>query len=142
MGIIKKWKVKSYTSDDKYYTVSMDSEGNYSCSCPCWIYKRKDCKHIDEVKLKGGIEVPKAEYVLAKVNEPKLKDGAMIIPLVAIGDWHMEATIDYFMLKNGWSMADIIKIRHLSGDFSVRSIKEIIDKLGPKKYPKDWCKCS
>jgi len=133
----KEWKVKSYSSD-KYYIVGIDSIGNYSCSCPYWKYKRKDCKHIEEIKLKGGIEVKKAEYVLAKVNEPKLKDGAMFIPLVAIGDLHMEATIDYFMLKNGWSMADIIKIRHLRKDFSVRSIKEIIDTLGPKKYPENW----
>jgi hypothetical protein len=134
MKYVKKWNVKSHSSD-KYYTVSMDFEGNYSCSCPYWIYRRKECKHIAEVKLQGGKVVKKAEYCLAKVNEPKIKNGVMLIPLIEIGDVHMEATIIYFMLRHGWTMSEVKNVRNLGKKINVRDVEMIIKTHGLKKYP-------
>ena len=38
------------------YTVAVDAEGNYGCTCPAWKFQkgaqgpRRDCKHIDRIK--------------------------------------------------------------------------------------------
>lgn len=46
---IKKWKVNS-SSSDRIYTVAIDKNGNYGCSCPAWKFRRQECKHIKSVK--------------------------------------------------------------------------------------------
>ena len=45
---IKRWQVPSYSSN-YVYIVAIDHNGNYGCSCPVWKFKRKQCKHINEV---------------------------------------------------------------------------------------------
>ncbi|MDH4164757.1 MAG: SWIM zinc finger family protein [Nitrospirota bacterium] len=42
-------KVQVVGSTGKVYTIAKDEKGNYSCSCPAWIFQRgerKACKHI------------------------------------------------------------------------------------------------
>jgi len=46
MKYLKQWQIESESKPGKYYTVSLDDNGNYSCSCPQWIYRHKECKHI------------------------------------------------------------------------------------------------
>jgi hypothetical protein len=54
-GKTKKYRrqiiIKS-ASSDKVYTISESMKGEWSCSCPAWIYStpRHDCKHISEIK--------------------------------------------------------------------------------------------
>jgi len=33
-----------------YYTVALTEDGEWQCSCPVWIYRRRECKHIRKVK--------------------------------------------------------------------------------------------
>jgi len=47
---IRQWQIESESTPGKYYTVSLDYDGNFSCSCPHWIYRHKECKHIQEAK--------------------------------------------------------------------------------------------
>jgi len=46
------WNVGSHSDPSKFYTVSATVDGAFECSCPQWIYRRRECKHIQEVKDK------------------------------------------------------------------------------------------
>ena len=46
---IDRYEVDSHSDPNKHYTVALSARGVWECSCPIWIYKRKQCKHIDEV---------------------------------------------------------------------------------------------
>ena len=49
MKWIKKWRV--IKSDGKgYWIVSLSDENTWGCSCPAWVYRRQECKHIKAVK--------------------------------------------------------------------------------------------
>lgn len=54
-GAYKQYKqvfgVTSHSDPTKEYTVALSQKGEWSCSCPAWIYRtpRKPCKHITEV---------------------------------------------------------------------------------------------
>ena len=41
---------QSRSNPNKVYEVKKDDEGNYSCNCPAWVYKRNPgpriCKHV------------------------------------------------------------------------------------------------
>jgi len=49
----QQWDVPGSTG--RIYKVSRDYSGNYACSCPQWIYKRDDCKHIKAVRIFEGM---------------------------------------------------------------------------------------
>jgi len=133
---IKRFKVKS-SSGNGYYIVAIGKEGNYGCSCPVWKFRRQECHHIKQIKLLGGSKaetIKKPEYVLAKVLEPELKDGKILCPLIPIGDTHMEATIDVFLMKYGYSFSEVKEIRHLPDSWTKKAILDYIEKYGMKKY--------
>jgi len=46
----QKWSVPSSSDPNKTYTVSLTADGEWECSCPQWIYRRQECKHIQRVK--------------------------------------------------------------------------------------------
>ena len=140
MKWIKKWKVQS-SSGNGNYIVSIDINGNYGCSCPVWKFRRQECHHIKQIKLLGGDEVgtkSKPGYVLAKVFEPKLKDGKILCPLVPFGDTHMEATIDVFLMEYGYSFSEIRELRHISNQWTKSAVLNYIEKYGMKKYPDNY----
>jgi hypothetical protein len=47
---VRRWTVIGSTGN--YYTVAVDQDGNYGCSCIGWTHHmpRTDCKHIREVR--------------------------------------------------------------------------------------------
>lgn len=47
---VKQWDSPSHSNPDKTYKVSQDNLGNFGCSCPVWKFRRKECKHIQQVK--------------------------------------------------------------------------------------------
>ena len=51
MTWVKRWKVRSSTDGRKKYTVALDTQGDYGCSCPAWTRHtpRVNCKHIQQV---------------------------------------------------------------------------------------------
>lgn len=47
----------SSSNPGKVYTVSVDEQGNLSCSCPAWVFKKQDvrtCKHVQDYQRNGG----------------------------------------------------------------------------------------
>jgi|GEM_PF-6102256 len=46
---VKRWYIPK-SSANGFWTVAIDRLGNWGCSCPQWIFYRKECKHIQRVK--------------------------------------------------------------------------------------------
>jgi hypothetical protein len=45
---IKRWEVLGRSGNT--WIVAVDRDGNYGCSCPAWIYRRKICHHILQIQ--------------------------------------------------------------------------------------------
>ena len=51
----------SKSNPSKSYTVSVDEEGNLSCNCPAWTFKKgeeRTCKHVQAVEADGDSPAP------------------------------------------------------------------------------------
>jgi len=138
---VKRWEVPK-SSGDGNWIVAIDKDGNYGCSCPVWKFKRQECHHIKLIKLGGGEVVNQSqrpEYVLANVLKPKVIDGKLLCPLIAIPDaMRMEVTICYYLLKNGYSMGEIRELRRIPRDWTARAIMAHIERYGEAEYPQGW----
>lgn len=132
----KRWKVQSFTSGGAY-VVALTRDGEWQCSCPHWKFRRPEggCKHIRRVKAGEGTEKilkPLPEIVFARVWKPKYKPetNELYVPLVAIGDTHMEATICYYLLKYGYSMGQVREMRHIPQQWTAKAIKAYVETNG------------
>ena len=133
MNWVKKWHTKSESSN-KEYVVSLSDKNTWGCSCPVWKFRRQECKHIIMVKLnperyeKVEDQLPKPEYVLARVDKPtfKEKENKLLIPLIRIEpyDIKMEAIICYTMAKHGYKWKEIVEIRNLTSAWTLIKVKE------------------
>jgi len=136
MKWIKKWKVQS-SSGNGNYIVSIDVNGNYGCSCPVWKFRRQECHHIVKVKNSGSKEIKvldKPEAIPANVTKPIFKDGKILYPLVPIGDTHMEATIDVFLMNYGYSFSEVKDKRNLPNSWTKKAVLNYISRYGMKDY--------
>ena len=61
------WWVQSYSDPLKQYKVSQRADGAYACSCPHWIYRRAQCKHIQEVMLGSRLAIEVANPLMVKM---------------------------------------------------------------------------
>jgi hypothetical protein len=50
----KVWKVKSKSDPNKLYFVTLKPNGKWTCTCPQFVFRKVDCKHIDLVKERTG----------------------------------------------------------------------------------------
>jgi len=69
----------SKSNPGKSYTVSMDEEGNLSCNCPAWTFKKGDertCKHVQAVEADGGASQP-APAPMPEPPTPREKGGTL-----------------------------------------------------------------
>jgi hypothetical protein len=141
---VQRWKVPR-SSGGGDWTVAVDADGNWGCNCPRWIFTtpRKDCDHIRRVK-EGEFtveDVKKAEYRPAKVLKPRYDapTNTLLVPLIALPDkYMMEATIVYYMLKHGYTMAEIRQMRRIPKEWTKLAVLEHIQVHGEAEYPKDW----
>jgi len=46
------WTIKSSSDPTKSYTVTRNEDDSWSCTCPHWTYRKTECKHIKQCKLK------------------------------------------------------------------------------------------
>jgi len=136
---LKKWEVNSSSGNGKYI-VSLSEKGVWGCSCPVWKFKRQECHHIKQIKLTDPKpnQKPKErpEYILARVKKPILKEeeNKLLIPLVAVGDIWMEATICFYMLKYGYSWSEIKEKRHLPESWTRKAVLNYIEEYGENEY--------
>lgn len=138
------WSVPSETDDTKVYKVSLTKEGEYKCSCPRWIFKREQCKHIIRVK-NGEIDEPISNLVIVLYNCEQVelgkgkKKGEIHFPLIPIGDSHFLLTLLYDATKYGvpWS---ILRERYdLPSSLKRSDVENYIERHGRKIYG-DWVK--
>jgi len=134
MNWVKKWKVEGSTGN--VYTVSVDKNNNYGCSCPVWKFRRQECKHIAQVKLNGGQEVKEQKILFAKVRQVQVKDDAILVPLCPFDDAHFSATIAYDLAKLGVSLQKIKDYNNCVKDNSIKAIKDYIEAHGRRIYDK------
>ncbi len=70
MKWVKRWEVHSMTSDNTY-TVALDENGDYGCSCPVWRFRRQQCKHIavikEEIKREPKIANHMTRYTVIEI---------------------------------------------------------------------------
>jgi hypothetical protein len=113
---VKRWKVPR-SDGQGFWTVAVDKNGVFGCSCPVWKFKRVECHHIIRVKANGGQEFslkPRPQYVLAQVLKPRYDEArnTLLIPLVVPGgSVGMEATICYYLMKYGYSFKEVRELR-------------------------------
>lgn len=70
MNYIKKWQVPS-ESNGNIYIVSLTDENTFACSCPAWIYRRQECKHIQ--RLKRALSQRKTDRILTALETNEIK---------------------------------------------------------------------
>lgn len=46
----KQWKIPSSSDPNKVYVVTLTGSGNWTCTCPQFTYRKKQCKHIIDAK--------------------------------------------------------------------------------------------
>jgi Fanconi anemia group M protein len=68
---LRSWQVPSESKPEAEYTVTLNDDGTWSCTCPHYTYRRMECKHI--LKVKEGLSAPKASYVV----HPMVREGAV-----------------------------------------------------------------
>ena len=49
----KHWTLKSSSNANKSYTITLKADGSWSCTCPQFTFRKKQCKHISECKTKS-----------------------------------------------------------------------------------------
>ncbi len=80
----KTWVIPSESETGKTYTVTKDVDA-YSCSCPNWIYRRRQCKHILNV-CDGRVDYqpPHKPILLGGVGEVTEREDDILIPLIPL----------------------------------------------------------
>ena len=135
----KQWSVPS-SSSDKLYKVSLTMNDQYQCSCPVWIFHRKECKHIQDVK--DGIydftqdERPPYKMEFAMVREVTMEDDRVTIkvPLCPLGDPDFYCTILYDLVQIGVSWKDAAEIERIPNKLKYRHVLEHVQAHGRKIY--------
>lgn len=140
---VKRWDVEGSTGNS--YTVAMDAEGNYGCSCPAWVFRRGECKHIQQVKADNDLpaECRPAKYREArpgKVGEVTIKGDLVLYPLVPFGGigTHLAATIIYDLRRAHVDPEQIKDYRdHILPKNSFKRIEEYVKERGRLIYS-EW----
>jgi len=73
--ILNQWDIPSHSGPSKTYKVTLYEDGTYACSCPHWIYRRKECKHIQECKI-----IPPEIGELSELNKTRTDTGVIKHP--------------------------------------------------------------
>lgn len=136
----KQWAVPSDVDPDKTYKVSLTFDGEYKCSCPRWIFKREQCKHIRDVQ--AGVyddmpaEVPEFVIVPCNVRQVELNDDrrTVCVPLVPIGDTNFTATVVYDALQFGVPWKTIADFEHLPNSWRKDKVVAYVKHFGRKIY--------
>ena len=77
--VVKCWFVDSFTEEGKRYKVCQLEDGSFTCSCPEWIYHKRECKHIEQVKRHlemgndFGLTIFREEWILQPYNSDNVE---------------------------------------------------------------------
>jgi len=116
----------SKSKPDKYYEVKIDGQGNLSCNCPAWVFKKgsaRTCTHVKAVE--SGMRNPTNLYEsfhgsppkgLRKVNLPVPPKGSKLVMIGRL------SALEYIPEKPS-KLANTI-YRHKLGDTGSMIMKE------------------
>lgn len=106
---INRWQVGKSTGEG-YWTVAIDKDGNYGCSCPRWKFKREQCHHIQAVKINPSAYETNNPVILPEIVPRNVEEVTMtkkyclhpLVPLDGMGG-EVLATILFDCLQLGYS---------------------------------------
>jgi len=129
---IQKWYIDG--SKGKTWTVAMDADGNYGCSCPVWRFKRIQCHHIEAVKngaskLKFAL-VGKAELIEWAKTEVKYDadTNELFIPTSRPMPTDKYAKVAKAMLEHGYTMEEFREQYYLADHWTATYLFRLLDK--------------
>ncbi|MEM2747323.1 MAG: SWIM zinc finger family protein [Candidatus Caldarchaeum sp.] len=73
------WTVPSQSNPSVKYTVVFDGE-RFSCSCPDFMYRGRECKHVYAVKLSEGLlkaDIQPVKPAKQYVEHPLVREGVV-----------------------------------------------------------------
>jgi hypothetical protein len=84
--IVAQYEIESESAPGRMYTISLDGNGDYSCSCLGWTrhVPRKDCKHIEWHKVHPGRPIDPMLAAMGKAQRRAVRvaqNGAQCIPV-------------------------------------------------------------
>ena len=142
---IKHWMVPR-SSGEGDWTVAIDKNGVYGCSCPVWKFRRLECHHIKQVKMGCYPEAeqkPRPIPRLAMVAKPIFngKTNELLIPLIKIPAAQLiKATICYYLMKHGYSWTEVNEIRqHIPHSWTRSVMLAHVERYGEAKYAESKC---
>lgn len=135
---VDQWTFPSKSNPDKNYKVSLKESGEYICHCWPYLRTRKDCSHIETVK-RGDINPdgkPIERFIcLAAVPQVMYgEDGAVMTPLIPIGDTWFQATLLYDLLNAGISWGTLRERYDLAKANTKKNIIAYVEERGRKVY--------
>lgn len=145
MQYIKKWNILSETDENKTYVVSLTDKNTFACSCPIWIFRRQECKHIARVKqelennkteypLHNEIKLNPLQIVYANVKEVTLKNNnevyVPLLPLNSAYTTHFLATIIYDLLNLGFTFCFLAEKYDLPREWNKQKVIDYIEQRG------------
>lgn len=138
---VKRWKING--SNGNIWTVAIDKDGNYGCSCPIWKFKREECHHILQVKQNGGSEIKYRDASPGNVGEVTVRGDMVLYPLVPIGSnisIDLAATIIFDLQRANVNPQEIKDYKDKM--FKNASMKQIIShiKEGGRLIYSEWVK--
>jgi hypothetical protein len=133
---VKRWQIEG--SNGNTWTVAIDKEGGYGCSCPVWKFKREECHHILQVKQNGGKEIKQRTAMPGNVGQVTIDGDNVLYPLVPIPSGaDLPATIIYDMMRANVSV-DYIKnyAKRMFRRANLKQIKIHVEERGRFIYSK------
>ncbi len=132
---VKQWNVAG--SSGATWTVSVNNQGEYACSCPVWKIKRRECKHIDLVKAGAcGNGDSYRQAMPGNVGEVTIDGERVLYPLVPFnkgGD--LRATIVYDLVRANVSPDQVREYKErMLGKVSTQQIIEHVRARGRFVY--------
>lgn len=141
MKYLKKWQIPSENDENKTYTVSLTDKNTFACSCPVWIFRRQECKHIARVKRAvennediSEIKLNPLHIVFANVKEVTLKENNEVyVPLLPLSNAHTThflATIIYDLLKLGFTFCSLAERYDLPKEWTKQKVINYVEARG------------
>jgi hypothetical protein len=105
-----RWSVTSFTDSGKDYTVALDWNGNYGCSCGAWKFQR--------AKLPGG----HCKHISVIIHASDAKQAALMIstqelPPITLADWTIRVLEDLSAPTEKTQYVNLVMQNHFGSDY-------------------------
>lgn len=98
---MKSWIVPSQSDPKKDYVVVLNDDGSWSCECPDFRYRKKECKHIYAIKISFSAVKPGEAPRLGDVEAEKLSHSGMLEAKLDVSRQDEIEYVEHPMVKKG-----------------------------------------